>query len=571
MSRSRSCLLAALFVGIGLLLGLTAATALDLGPRIRSLYDRAQSKIGRMFDSGADQDPANPTMSGWTTAEGLRIEAHSTGFDGPVRLVFHPVKFTEPDAPLYYVAQIDGTILRVDRGGKKTVLASGLLNFTWAPMMESGLLGLGINGDGSDLFVTLSYWDEDGGVYRNRIERLGLSADGKSVTGPTILLDMKDEVTVPSYQVQFAQVAPDGTLFVGVGAGATMSDAQDLDKFAGKVLRMDRDGRALPDNPFYDPAAPTAARSYVYVSGLRNPFDLAWDPRSGVAFVTDVGPGVDRLVRLERGANFCFSGNALGDEQMRCNALFTWGPLGHHSPVGLAFSDDSRLGLGAGWSLFVGIYGAVHNPGPDEGKRVSRMRIAESGLVERVPEIAARYEGKFFSSVTDVDVGPDGIYFVDPYGLRDTPHQGDGTVFRITRDPSPRPRASTGHVLTGNALGKHIFHSEGCTACHAYEPSQGKKVGPELIDLGERLSARLGSSAYADTLDALSRREGAFFVKNREVYQELRRASGDERTRIWLRNFVLNPRFDNPQIKMPAYAHLDSTQLDALAEFMADN
>lgn len=567
MNCLRSRLPALLLVSVGALLGLVAATAFDLAPRLQSLYERTRSKIERTIATPANPDPSDPTVAGWTTAEGLRIEAHSTGFDGPVRLAFHPGRLTEPDAPLYYVAQIDGTVFRVDREGHKALLVSGLLNFPWKPLMESGLLGLGIDAEGSTLFVGLSYWDEDGGVYRNRVERLALSADGRSVTGPTVLLDMKDESTVPSYQVQFAQVAPDGSLFVGVGAGATMSDALELDKFAGKVLRMDRDGHALPDNPFYDPAAPEAARSYVYASGMRNPFDLAWDPRSGLAFVTDVGPGVDRLVLLERGASYCFSGNRLGDDQMRCNALFTWGPLGHHSPVGLAFSDDSRLGLGAGWSLFVGLYGSVHNPGPDDGKRVSRMHVAESGLILTVPEIAARYEGAFFSSVTDVEVGPDGIYFVDPYGLRDSPHQGDGSVLRLVRDPTPRPRA--GPLLTGKALGEHLFVSEGCIACHAYEPSQGKKVGTELMDLASRLSARLGSRDYEASLDALSRRESAFFVKNRGVYAELQRASGKERARLWLRNFVANPRFDNPQIKMPAYAHLDPVQLDALVEFLS--
>jgi glucose/arabinose dehydrogenase len=96
--------------------------------------------------------------------------------------------------------------------------------------------------------------------------------------------------------------------------------AQLPDSYSGKVLRLDPlSGEGLPDNPFFDPAAPRAPRSQVWTLGLRNPFRLTVIPDSTLA-----GPG--RLL--------------IGDVGLR-----------HYEEINLA----DRPGLNFGWPIFEGV------------------------------------------------------------------------------------------------------------------------------------------------------------------------------------------------------------------------
>ena len=69
----------------------------------------------------------------------------------------------------------------------------------------------------------------------------------------------------------------DGTLLVGNGDGADAAfadplalRAQDLNSTNGKILRINKDGTAPADNPFFD--GTKSARSKVWLYGVRNPF-----------------------------------------------------------------------------------------------------------------------------------------------------------------------------------------------------------------------------------------------------------------------------------------------------------
>ena len=113
----------------------------------------------------------------------------------------------------------------------------------------------------------------------------------------------------------------DGTLLVSCGDGAALSDtgsdpesyysqglnegiikpkenigayrSQLVDSLSGKILRLDPDtGEGIPSNPFYDPADPKAARSRVWVLGLRNPFRVTLRPGTGSHSRADANPGV---------------------------------------------------------------------------------------------------------------------------------------------------------------------------------------------------------------------------------------------------------------------------------------
>jgi len=537
-------------VALGVLLGI-ALTVLA-GPRVRELSARIQSKLARELGElrGAEADG-----SGWQPATGYALEVHARELDYPVRIVFRPGARPDAAGPLYYVAELPGRIRWIDAAGASHVLTEGLLNFEWPELTELGLMGLAIAPDASGLYLTLTYWDAAAGVYRNRIDRLELGPDGTTAGERRTLLDLAGEATVASYCIQFVSVGPDGKLYVGVGKGGDPTSSQDEDLFAGKILRLLPDGSAAPDNPFFDPAAPTAARSYVYALGFRNPFDLTWDPVSGSAFVSDVGPGIDRVLRLERGRNYCF-GDASGEDAMRCNALYTWGPGGGYAPTGITTWSDS---------LVVGLFGAVHMPGPNRGKHVERFALDDVGALESGSTPVVSYTGAYFSSVTDIDVLDGNLYFLDLYGTGNLSHRGKGVVYRL----KPSAAAALPNGVPGARSGAELFAGLGCAACHTRAQSDAPLEGPALDPgFGARLVERLDGAAYAQLLDELAARPGQYFAERRELYAQLRASSGRARARLWFSEHLRDPRFDNPEGKMPAFAALDEAELETLTDFV---
>jgi glucose/arabinose dehydrogenase len=99
---------------------------------------------------------------------------------------------------------------------------------------------------------------------------------------------------------------PDGKLYWSVGDNVCCSvlddkNAQSLSSMYGKVLRLNPDGSAPDDNPFYDTQG---ANPLVYAYGFRNPYRLTWTP-DGKLLVGDVGQSTWEEVNLiEPGANY---------------------------------------------------------------------------------------------------------------------------------------------------------------------------------------------------------------------------------------------------------------------------
>lgn len=112
--------------------------------------------------------------------------------------------------------------------------------------------------------------------------------------------------------------APDGKLYVGMGDGSAPNfadaqslRAQNLNYYNGKILRLNPDGTASSDNPFYD-GNPNSVRSKVYAYGLRNPFRFTVHPRTSEVYIADVGSSLHEEINRGRGANFgwpCYEGN----------------------------------------------------------------------------------------------------------------------------------------------------------------------------------------------------------------------------------------------------------------------
>jgi putative heme-binding domain-containing protein len=111
---------------------------------------------------------------------------------------------------------------------------------------------------------------------------------------------------------------PDGCLFISSGDGGSafppdgLKSGQDLSTLLAKILRIDvrRSENGQPysipaDNPF---VAFAGARGETWAYGLRNPWKMSFDRRTGALWVGDVGWELWELVyRVNKGDNFGWS------------------------------------------------------------------------------------------------------------------------------------------------------------------------------------------------------------------------------------------------------------------------
>ena len=82
-------------------------------------------------------------------------------------------------------------------------------------------------------------------------------------------------------------VGPDGAILLGIGEYNDFVLAQQSQWNAGKIFRIDRDGRAIQ-----------------LARGVRNPYDMAWDPELNRIVLSDNGPTAeDELHIVEPGGN----------------------------------------------------------------------------------------------------------------------------------------------------------------------------------------------------------------------------------------------------------------------------
>lgn len=92
---------------------------------------------------------------------------------------------------------------------------------------------------------------------------------------------------------------PDGYLYITTGDNHNGPLPQDLSLLGGKVLRVDRDGVAAPEN-----APPAGADPRIFTYGHRNPQGLTFKPSSGRPFVAEHGPNhSDEVTALSNGGN----------------------------------------------------------------------------------------------------------------------------------------------------------------------------------------------------------------------------------------------------------------------------
>jgi glucose/arabinose dehydrogenase len=231
---------------------------------------------------------------------GYRLETVLDGLDQPTAIA------ATPEGRLLITEQVTGRV-RVVRDGV-------LLDEPWAEipvyhteafLQELGLVGIAVDPEfETNRFVYLYYTERDAaGARRTVLARLrDVDGRGTDLT-PIFTVELAPERSHIAGGIAFDR---DGALLLTVGDHERGDLAPRLDVPVGKVLRMDRDGAPMPDNPF---AGREDADPRVYAYGLRNPFGVAVDRETGEIFITENRDAAgDAVYRVEPGADYGWPG-----------------------------------------------------------------------------------------------------------------------------------------------------------------------------------------------------------------------------------------------------------------------
>ena len=209
---------------------------------------------------------------------------------------------------------------------------------------------------------------------------------------------------------------PDGKLFMTVGGSYVFADtgsyAQDPSTHFGKLLRLNDDGTAVPDNPFSNDSAYLPE---IYSMGHRNQLGLAFHPETGDLWATENGPqGGDEANIIRSGSNYGWPLASYSREYSGVRVTETpWRP---------EFEDAEVL-----WWPSIGPSGLTFYTGPHfpawQGNLIvgSMMegRMPRTGHIERIVFSRRGEEIRRESLLTelkqrirDVRQGPDGYLYV---------------------------------------------------------------------------------------------------------------------------------------------------------------
>lgn len=259
-----------------------------------------------------------------------------------------------------------------------------------------------------------------GGV--TSVARGKLSSDEKSFEDVKIIYRASPAYEGPNHNGSRMLFDKNGNLFVSFGErfdDEIRKKAQDLGSSLGKIIRINKEGKAVKGNPFEK--KPNALPE-IWTLGHRNPQGLAFNPKTGELWTSDHGPNAgDEINIIKAGANYGwpiisygieYSGNPVnggltvmkGMEQ----PVYYWDPA--IAPSGITFYTGKLIPEWKG-NLFVAAL---------RGSHIVRLVIKDNKVVGEERLFTDLH--KRFRYITQ---GPDGAL----YTIIDDP---DGKIFKIS-------------------------------------------------------------------------------------------------------------------------------------------
>lgn len=258
----------------------------------------------------ASEAPSRPAtgVPGPTTGSSPGASPPASFDPGAISVTLEPIA-NVAGGPLAFAAPSDGSgrLFVAAKDGRIWILRDG--SAARDPLLdlrslvstggEQGLLGVAVHPEfPADPRVFVDYTDVDGNTV---VASYWVSATDPDRLDPTTQATI---ITVdqpyPNHNGGAVAFGPDGMLYVslgdGGGGGDPLGNGQRLDTLLGKVLRIDVNVDAgeqapylvPPDNPF---VRRSTVRPEIWLTGLRNPWRMAFDRVTGDLWIGDVGQG----------------------------------------------------------------------------------------------------------------------------------------------------------------------------------------------------------------------------------------------------------------------------------------
>lgn len=264
-----------------------------------------------------------------------------------------------------------------------------------SPGGEGGLLGIAVHENWLYAYLTTSA--------DNRVLRYDIAGEpgALELSSPEVIFE---DIPVAGYhnggRLAFG---PDDLLYVTIGDTLEPSHAQDMDSWAGKILRLTPDGGIPKDNPFED--------SPIYSYGHRNPQGLAWS-QDGTLYSSEFGEDAwDELNVIEPGGNYGWPEvEGIGGDERFIDPVQQWKPA-EASPSGIETHQET---------IFMTAL---------RGQRLWEIPLEDSAT-------STEHFVNEFGRLRDVTIGPDGALWIltsNTDGVGE-PTDSDDRIFRVNPD-----------------------------------------------------------------------------------------------------------------------------------------
>lgn len=319
----------------------------------------------------------------------LTISDHIIGLDKPWDLTW------TPGGEMLFTENNTGKIWLESGGSASSIHTISDL----ASAGEGGLMGITVSPNFvSDRYVFVCYTSTVADV---RIVRFNLDVglSGLSAKTPIVTGGPYSTGRHSGCRLKFG---PDGYLWAVFGDAAIGTTPQDENSLGGKILRLDMDGNAAPDNP---------SGKRWFAKGYRNPQGLDFRPSDGLACIAQHGPATDdELECLESSclANVCNSGwNPVpGYNELVSMTDLTVFPTANEAlwssgfptlaPSGMSFLDGSQWG---DW---------------DEAMVVAFLKVKRLGFykLSETNDLQSLAYTNFPNRLRTAEQGPDGCLYI---------------------------------------------------------------------------------------------------------------------------------------------------------------
>jgi len=319
----------------------------------------------------------------------LNIVDYVTGLDKPWDVTW------TPDGHMLFTENNTGDIWVEDGGSAAPVHTLSDL----ASSGEGGLMGITLSPTFSaDHYVFVCYTSTAPDI---RIVRFETDAGVSSLFNKTPIVTGGPYSTGrhSGCRIKFG---PDGYLWGTFGDAATGTTPQDENSLGGKILRVDMDGNAAPDNPSGD---------IWFAKGYRNPQGIDFRPSDGLACIAQHGPFTDDEVE-------CLDSNCFADA---CNS--GWNPVpGYNEAVpmtDLTLYPDANEALWSSGSPTLAPSGMSFLQGSqwgiwDDSIVVAFLKTRQLGYFKLDPSngLQSLAFSAFTNRLRTAEQGPDGCLYI---------------------------------------------------------------------------------------------------------------------------------------------------------------